>query len=218
MFPTTGTFARFTQLNAPQPGEDGAAILSKMPSISNVSADMTPFDTRGVNAEDTANIEGLRDTASTALGASPAIQALRQAADARNLQALTNERTHLNDLESGVPQDIATHEAGVENAVGDLLSEGAARRNFLPYKSEENDRQAAAKEHALELQYLAGPQMKANTDLQIAQMNDATKRAEIKPQATPVDILRAALAKRFAAGQNPSDDDVNTLKHQLGIQ
>lgn len=203
--------------------QQSADAMSALPSITNVGKDYAPFDiTSGghvPSAWEQAGNDEARDMASTALGASPAIQALRHAADERRLQAHEDEYAHEVDLAGGGPARIASMESGIENQQGDILSEGHARRQFLPYASELNARDAAAKQHALELQYIAGPQIKAQSDVDVARIGaqghvEAARAAHAA--LDPIAALREAIVKRYGAGYTLSPDDLKSLTASLG--
>jgi hypothetical protein len=85
------------------------------------------------------------DAAETAMGAGPAIDALRHAMDDQRLQQSANVRAKLDDNQmveddfnaNGLNRGMA--HANVQNQVGDVLSEGKARRGFLPWAQQESE-------------------------------------------------------------------------------
>lgn len=216
---------RLAAANAPQPGENGAAILSGMDSPSNIGAlsaiapnpnakMVLPDGSEGEIGGD----QYARDSAvyNNALDAersttSPALQALMQQAEAHRY----GESSALSDLNSGVPAALATAEGPVQ----DIRAENAAGAQLGPFASELRDIQDAAKDHEAELQYSIAPTIKAEGDANVARIAAQGRLDAAKaPRAVdPMQGFREAVAKLYQSGRD-TPEAIAALAKTYGIQ
>ena len=107
------------------------------------------------------------DLAST-FGDSPAISALRDQADARRLRIADDQNYRDAEMEAnGLHRGLVG--ADIQNQVNDVLSEGAAGRQFGPMATALHDRNLADKMQFGALQYKEGPTIAADAARDVAE-------------------------------------------------
>ncbi len=167
--------------------------------------------------------------AETALGAGPAIDALRHAMDEQRMQGsadlqsgLDDQQTIENDFNAnGLNRGLA--HANVQGQVGDVLSEAKARREFLPWgqaASEQNDAQAQA---IADARYGQPARIKAYGDVQAAQAGAQGRiGAAQAAHGNPMEALYKAFdewaAIKSKKGEIATPDDFAHFKQTYGIQ
>lgn len=159
MFPPALSALRSATLaTAPQPGENGAAILQGMDSPSNVNAITAPSAGDSIQLPDGstgveggyshARDEGLYDNTLGALTSttSPALRALMAQSEAQRY----GEASLASDFASGLPQQLAGDEGDLRN----IGTEKAAEEQLTgPYQSLLNTQQQQQKAANLDAQY-----------------------------------------------------------------
>lgn len=217
---------RLAAANAPQPGENGAAILSGMDSPSNVGAlsaiapnpnakMVLPDGSEGEiggdqYVRDSGVFNGALDAERSTT--SPALQALMQQAEAHRY----GESSALSDLNSGVPAALATAEGPVQ----DIRAENAAGAQLGPYASELRDINDAAKQRELETQYITGPTINAAGKQAVAQTDAQGRIAAAQAGHAPMPALegfRQAVAKMYETRQ-VQPEDIAALAKIYGVQ
>ena len=197
--------------------QTSADAMASLPSISNVGKDyegLSPAPGHVPSAWEQMGTEALNDQVSTALGASPAIQALRRAADERRSQAHEDEYQHEVDLAGGGPGRIAGMEADIEGKVGGQLARYHALTQFDPMVEALHARERGEKTQDLGMQYVTAPGVKAAGDLAVAQ---ATAKGHVDAANAAHQLLspdvayQQGLIKRFGEGYPLQDkNDPNT--------
>lgn len=145
------------------------------------------------------------------MGGSPSLRALM---DRVSTQQYGDAAT-LNDLASGVPQNLARGEAQVKNVSRDALAAG----EFYPNVEDVYNRDLGAKQDLYNAQYVIPATLKAGADLQgqqIAAQGRITAAQAAHPQPTSLSSFLKALQERFANGYDLKPADVAALKAQLG--
>jgi hypothetical protein len=154
------------------------------------------------------------------MGAGPAVDTLRRLARAKQMQ--DTEDTGLDEADffaHGLERGM-TH-ANVQNQVGDVLSEGAARRHTLPYAASEAQDEEQRQMDLAATRYMLPAQIKAQGDLQAASMAAQGRVGAAQaahPQLGSVDALKAALLKRFESGYPIDPKDIAQLQTLLQQQ
>lgn len=161
------------------------------------------------------------DEAATALGAGPAISALRRAFDANQLLGVEEDIATEANLAGGRPQRIATMQAEAGNDVADIQSEGAAGRQFLPFADQLHRRSQGELDRRLTTQYLLPAQLRAQGDVRAAETTAqgrvaaVGKRNESLPMQGLFNALSAILNNK---GELPSPEELARLRAQFGVQ
>lgn len=197
---------------------ESAAVLRNSPAASNFDqyddVFAPPAEGHVPSAWEQATGDVVRNAAETTLGAGPAIDALRRVADERRLQTTNDLLASDADMEAhGLQRELTR--AGIENQVGDVMGEGKARRGFLPWAQEANQRDMAARLQQLQLQYMAGPQIAAQGHVAAAQAEAQGRVDAAKALHTPLDpieALRAAVLKRFQSGFPVDPSEIASLQ------
>lgn len=160
------------------------------------------------------------DMAETALGAGPAINSLRDAfaeMEREKYQGADNQEADF--LEHGMDRGVAR--ANVQNQTGDMLSEGAARRSFLPFAERAGQRDAERAESLAQTRYLQPAQIQAQGNV-LGRQADAQGRigaAQAKDASLPTRALFDALNAFFEKkGRMPEGAELQQLKQTFGVQ
>jgi hypothetical protein len=165
------------------------------------------------------------DAAETAMGAGPAIDALRHAMDDQRLQQSANVRAKLDDNQmveddfnaNGLNRGMA--HANVQNQVGDVLSEGKARRGFLPWAQQESEQNMNDVLATSDARYGEPARARAFGDMQTAKITGDSRveaaRVAHAPISDPIEAFKAALLKRFEAGYPITKEDIAQLQTAL---
>lgn len=154
------------------------------------------------------------DAAETAMGAGPAIDALRKMSRAQEAQKLENNSMDEADFFAHGLDRGLTH-ANTQNQVADVLNEGAARRHFLPFEKqfeEGNDEQAQS---LAATRYMLPAQIEAQSRLGAASMEAQGRVGAAQaghPTLSPLQAMQDALMKRFAAGYAVSPKELEQLQ------
>lgn len=137
--------------------------------------------------------------------------AMRAAMDALRVRQY-GDAAEMNDLASGVPQALARGEQGVRNAQRDAAAAG----EFYPNVEDVYNRDQAVKSNLTNTQYVLGPMVKAQVDLQGHQI-DAQGRvaaAQAGHPVSPTDPTAAfvhALTQAYGSGHVPTPESVQQL-------
>ena len=226
MLQSLAPLMRLAAANAPQPGENGAAILSGMDSPSNVGAlssiapnpnakMVLPDGSEGeIGGDQYARDSGVFNSALDAERSTTpsSLRALMEQADAHRY----GEASALSDLNSGVPAALATASGPVQ----DIQAENAAGAQLGPYASELRDINNAAKQRELETQYITGPTIKAAGDQAVAQTDAQGRIAAAQVGHAPMPALegfRQAVAKLYESGRD-TPEAIAALAKTYGVQ
>lgn len=191
-----------------------AHFTSPSNPLSDRNAATLPFiSTAGESGDQAARDQAINDQTATALGASPAISALRQALDAQRISRVQDQQDQLTDAENPDIAQTALDRARLGNQIGDVNSEAAAMRQFLP------NAQAAAGQ--LARSQAAAAQLKAdlenrNTLARVgAEGANDIASIQAKSGAGSIEGFRQALRDIVAKkGALPSPADIAALKAQ----
>lgn len=165
--------------------------------------------------------EANMENAATSLGAGSAITGLRHAADESRLQGINDELGQEAELSSGRPGRIAGLQAGIKNTVGDQLSEGSARRSFLPWAEDVHQRDEATSLAHENARYGAPAEAKAVGDIGAARVGaqgriDAANAAHTgDPQRQFANMINEYIAKN---GAPPTPEIAALLKSFIGLK
>lgn len=164
------------------------------------------------------------NNAETALGAGPAIDALRHAADEQRLQGSADVQAGLDD-DQLVENDFnanglnrGMNHANVQNQIGDVNSEAKARRGFLPYATAADERDTESAASLADARYGQPARIKAAGDVNAATMNASGRIGAAKAAHAPLDpisALRQAVMDRFKAGYPVDPNDLAKLQQGL---
>jgi len=167
------------------------------------------------------------DNAETALGAGPAIDALRAAMDEGRLQDRANVQSGLAD-DQLVEDDFnangrnrAVAHANVGNEVGDLNSEAKARRGFLPWGAAQNERDTESAFGLADTRYSQPARIRGQADVASAQMGAQGRiGAAQMSHGNPIEALQKALHEMLAQGKSPEELEaaLPQLKQVYGVQ
>lgn len=199
-----------------------AALLKGLASPTNVAAQFDlPDDTGGLPEGLGPGTSGLRLSgtaqperiAAVLNGGSPA---LRAAQDAVRVKQYT-DAAHLNDLGTGVPEELAIGDQRVRNAGADEAAAGA----FMPYTEQLYNRTQGDKTNLANMQYVLPSVLKSQADLQGHQIDTQGRLAAAQaghPDKQPLDYMLDALRGAAAKGIILQPNDIATLKQQFGVK
>jgi len=213
------------------PREVNSNILTGMDSPANMDSYSSIFDGPSGGHVPSAweQYSGDRnaDAAETAMGAGPAVDALRRAFNEKQLQdrasvqsKLSNDQLVEDDFNAnGLNRGLA--HADVQNQVGDSLSEARARRQFLPWgqqAGEQNDQQRLAELYA---HFVQPAQTKAQGDIGAATINAGGRIGAAQASTgSPIEALQKALLELVGQGKSPEELQtlLPKLKQVYGVQ
>lgn len=209
--------------NSPAEILANAARLKSSPSAANMANYSSIFDGPAEghvpSAWEQFSGDANADRAETALGAGPSIDALRNALDEQRLQHRTDLQFADADFnEHGLERGLA--HANVQNQVGDVLSEGAAHRSFLPWASSAGDRDAERALTQADIRYGQPARIQAAGNV-AAHQADASGRvgaAQARDASLPTRALYDALNSMIARGKMPTPEEIAELKNTFGVQ
>lgn len=165
--------------------------------------------------------EDVADQAATALGGGPAIEAMQRMADFGRRNTFDNQAASDADLEGPDATTRAMAGTTLTNKVGDINSEAAAGRHFLPKQSAVDAQTAAAHQAEMTMKYLGGPQINAQSAHDTAMIHasegpaaEAAKTAGL-PARTMAEMLAQLVAKK--GGGIPSPEDAASLQKLLAL-
>jgi len=194
-----------------------ARILQNSGSDRNMANYRGVFDipeggTMSAMEQDSADLNA--EEAMSAMGASPAIRALRDAADESRMQEATNLEAEASDF-AAHGQERGLQRAKTQNLLQDTSSEGAARRQTLPWAAQAESRASESANSLADARYGAPARTKAYGDVEAARMNAQGRvgAVEARTKSLPQEALFGAL-KAFieATGKMPSPEDVAQLQ------
>ena len=166
------------------------------------------------------------DSAETALGAGPAIDALRAAMDENRLQSRADVQADLSD-DQLVEDDFnangrnrAVAHANVGNEVGDLNSEAKARRGFLPWGQAQNERDTEQAFGLADTRYGQPARIRGQADIASAQIGAQGRMGAAQMrQGNPMEALYKALDEYQAKqGRAATPEEVDGFKRVYGVQ
>ncbi len=212
-------------------GLQNAQLLKQSPSRANMAnyADIFdgPSDGHVPTAWEQQSGDANADRAETALGAGPAIDAQRRAADESRLQDtadmqgdLANNQLVEDDFNANGLNRGMNH-ANVQNQIGDVNSEAKARRGFLPWGQAEDDRQTEGALATADARYGQPARIKAAGDVNAAAMGAQGRiGAAQASHGNPMEALQKALHEMVAQGKTPEQilQVLPQMKQAFGVQ
>lgn len=137
-----------------------------------------------------------------------ALAGLRKAADQARLTRGEDARAAAADT-SQYGLDRALTQANITNAASDVLSEGEARRGFLPWATQAGERDFGRAQSLADTRYLQPALVRAEGDITSANVNaqgrvNAARAA--KEPGDPMDALYEALLKQIGGGAAVPED------------
>lgn len=202
---------------------NAAAALRNLRSPVNVTDAMGAFapPDHSMSAFEQQGLDGAREMGVDALGAGSAFHALTQALDRNKFAHTTGELDMRDDLESGLPEDIAMGQAGIQNHVGDVLSEGGARRQLLPMASAVHQRDTGDAISRAQTQYGYPAQIKAQGDIEAARIGaqGRVEAAGAGAASLPMrGLIDAILAQINKSGKMPTPDEMAQFRALIANQ
>lgn len=209
-----------------------AALLKNSPSRANMSNYADIFDGPAEGHVPTAweqqSGDANADRAETALGAGPAIDALRHAADEQRLQGSADVMSGLAD-DQLVEDDFnanglnrGMNHANVQNQIGDVNSEAKARRGFLPWGQAADERDTGNAASLADARYGQPARIKAASDRDAAALGASGRIGAARASHNgPIDALNKALTDMLGQeGMTPEKiiPMLPKLKQMYGVQ
>jgi hypothetical protein len=210
---------------------NSAQLLKNSPSSANMANYADIFDGPAEGHVPTAweqqSGDANADRAETALGAGPAIDALRRAMDEQRLQGSADVRAGLADNQlveddfnaNGLNRGMA--HANVANEIGDVNSEAKARRGFLPWGQAQNERDTENAFGLADARYAQPARTRAQGDVASAQIGAQGRiGAAQATHGNPVEALQKALHEMLAQGKSMQELEaaLPQLKQVYGVQ
>jgi hypothetical protein len=155
------------------------------------------------------------DRAETAMGAGPAIDALRHAADEQRRQVVTNADAADADYRQHGMERARMH-SNVANEIADIDSEAAAHRTYLPWAESAGNRDAGRAMAQTEARYLMPAQIAAQGNIMGHQAEAGGRLAAAQatagslPQRGLMDALTAIIEK---TGRVPTPEEIANLRN-----
>lgn len=156
------------------------------------------------------------DAAETAMGAGPAIDALRHVSDEQRRQTASNLDAADEDFQQhGLERGLA--HSNVRNQVADIDSEAAAHRGFLPWAESANFRDTNNARELAQTRYLLPAEIQAQGNVQghVAEAQGRIGAAQTATQSLPQRGLMDALSAFIEKNGHMPDDAIITRLQQL---